>query len=178
MLNSIPRQIVALATFPGVVLREVTDLLFCRWCEVAVLEVCYFQLGNPSGYVRYEPNLNLRKSFSMVIGPFFLNSLLGMVIAFPVVLQMMEFQVFTPSSSILAWLGVSIATQALPSPENVARLGEALEDDKSSPRLHALATPMLGLVRLVSAGRLLGLNLVYGCAAVAALPAVLLLFLR
>jgi hypothetical protein len=95
---AIPNQILVLLTFPGVVAHEVVEQLFCRWLGVAVLDVCYFRFGNPTSYVFHEPSLNVRDSLAVGLGPFFVNSLLGALIAFPAVLPALEFRVSTVQS--------------------------------------------------------------------------------
>lgn len=175
---AIPSQIVALLTFPGVVVHEVMEQLFCRWAGVAVLNVCYFRLGNPAGHVIHEPDLDLRKSLAIGLGPFFVNSLLGMLLAFPVVLPALEFRVSTSQGYILAWLGISIAMHSIPSTENAKNLWHAVWSCQPSLLTRLLASPIIGLMCIVSAGRLIALDLLYGVAIVAAPPALLLYFLR
>jgi MFS-type transporter involved in bile tolerance (Atg22 family) len=38
----IPGPLIALATFPGVIVHELAHQLFCRWFRIPVLTVCYF----------------------------------------------------------------------------------------------------------------------------------------
>jgi hypothetical protein len=38
----IPGPLIALATFPGVIVHELAHQLFCRWFRIPVLNVCYF----------------------------------------------------------------------------------------------------------------------------------------
>ena len=50
----IPGFVISIATFPGVIVHEFAHQLFCRLAKVAIFEVCYFRIGNPSGYVTHE----------------------------------------------------------------------------------------------------------------------------
>jgi hypothetical protein len=175
---AIPSQIVALLTFPGVVAHEVVEQLFCRWLGIAVLDVCYFRFGNPPGYVSHEPKLPVRQSLWIVLGPFFVNSLLGALVAFPAVLAALEFRVSSVQGYVLAWLGISIAAHALPNREDASILWHTVRSSPYSFGTHLLATPVAGLLYIVSAGRIIGLDVLYGLALVAALPALLLYILR
>lgn len=171
-------QIVALLTFPGVVVHEVAELLFCRWLGVAVLDVCYFRFGNPAGYVIPEPSLGVRELLWIGLGPLFVNSLLGALIAFPSVFPALEFGTSSVGGYILAWLGISIVTQALPSAETANALWHALRLHKTSLWMRWLATPLVRFICLVTSGRFVGADLVYGVAVVAAPPAALWFLLR
>jgi len=175
---AIPSQIVALLTFPGVVAHEVVEQLFCRWLGVAVLDVCYFRFGNPPGYVTHEPNLPMRQTLWIGLGPFFVNSLLGALVAFPAVLPALEFRVSTVQSYILAWLGISIAAHALPDHESAVILWRSVWSRQRSFLMRLVATPLVGLVLIASAERVIGLDLLYGIAVVAAPPVLLLYILR
>jgi hypothetical protein len=44
----IPGQLIALLTFPGVIVHELGHQLMCRFLRVAVLDVCYFRVGRPA----------------------------------------------------------------------------------------------------------------------------------
>jgi hypothetical protein len=175
---AIPSQIVALLTFPGVVAREVVEQFFCRWLGVAVLDVCYFRFGSPPGYVAHEPKLPVRQSLWIGLGPFFVNSLLGALVAFPAVLPALELRVSNAQSYVLAWLGISIAAHALPNREEAVILWHTICGRECPLVTRLLATPVAGLVLIVSAGRIFGLDLLYGVAMVAAPPVLLLYILH
>jgi len=173
-----PSQIIALLTFPGVVAHEVVEQLFCRWLGVAVFDVCYFRFGNPPGYVTHEPNLPMRQSLLLGLGTFFVNSLLGALVAFPAVLPALEFRVSTVQGYVLAWLGISIAAHALPNGAGAVILWRTVWSRQCPLVTRLLATPLAGLVLIASVGRIIGLDLLYGIAVVAAPPVLLLLILR
>jgi hypothetical protein len=112
------------------------------------------------------------------LGPFLVNSLLGALVAFPVVLAALEFRVSTPQSYVLAWLGISIAMHALPSAEDAIALWHSIRSCQCTAGTRLLVTPLVGFTCIVSAGRLIALDLVYGAAIVAGPPALMLCFLR
>jgi hypothetical protein len=175
---ALPSQVIALLTFPGVVMHEVVEQFFCRRLGVAILDVCYFRFGNPAGYVTPEPNLHWRKLLGITLGPFFVNSLLGVLVAFPAVLMAWAFHVSSTPGYVLAWLGVSISAHAIPNVDHAQALWRALRGPQCPPLARLLATPPAGLTLIVSSGRAIGLDLLYGVAIVVALPALLLLLLH
>ena len=114
----IPGFLISIVTFPGVIVHEIAHQLFCRICGVAVLDVCYFRAGNPSGYVVHEVPKKPSTNILIGIGPFLVNSILGALIALPGAIPILIlkgtadyglFEIF------LIWLGVSIAMHAFPS---------------------------------------------------------------
>ena len=87
----IPGVLISLLTFPGVIVHELAHQIFCRLTNTAVLDVCYFRLGNPSGYVLHEKPKNAGINILIGVGPFFLNSILGAIIALPAAISGFSF---------------------------------------------------------------------------------------
>src|ERR1700684_4468 len=79
----IPGFLIALVTFPGVIVHEFAHQLFCRLLRVPVFKVCYIRVGNPAGYVLHEAPKERWKQVLIGTGPLFVNSILGFLIAFP-----------------------------------------------------------------------------------------------
>lgn len=70
-------QLVALFTFPGVIVHEIAHQFFCRRAGVAVLDACYFRIGNPSGYVVHGYPAKTATIILISIAPFLTNILVG-----------------------------------------------------------------------------------------------------
>jgi hypothetical protein len=174
MNPAIPSQVVALLTFPGVVLRAAVEVLFCRRLRVAVGEVCYFRFGTPPGFVTHERPANVHQALLIGLGPFFVNSLLAALMAFPFVLPALEFRVSSVQGYILAWLSISIAMHAFPNADETEDLWRAVRSPASSPRTRLLATPLVGFMYVGAVGRLIGLDLLYGLGVLVLPPALLL----
>ncbi len=47
-------SLTSIVTFPGVIVHEFGHALFCFITRVRVLEICWFRLGDPLGYVIHE----------------------------------------------------------------------------------------------------------------------------
>jgi hypothetical protein len=74
----IPGQIIALFTFPGVIVHEWSHATMCRLREIPVHEICYFQFGDPSGYVSHDTPTDFWNTFLISFAPL----LFGPVVAF------------------------------------------------------------------------------------------------
>jgi hypothetical protein len=121
----IPGFLISIATFPGVIVHEAAHMLFCRLRGLAVLDVCFFRVGNPAGYVIHEETENFNTAFLVSVGPLFVNSILCVVFCFPAFVPVRVFGRPDPISYVLLWLGISIGMHAFPSThdaKNVWRL--------------------------------------------------------
>ncbi len=111
----IPGKLIAILTFPGVIVHEFAHMLFCRLRGVAVYDACYFQVDDTSGYVIHEASDNFQTTFLISMGPFLVNSLLCILIAFPAYIPLSFFERPDPVSAFALWLSVSIGMHAIPS---------------------------------------------------------------
>jgi hypothetical protein len=171
MALALPYKIVALLTFPGVVVHEVVEQLFCRWRRVAILNVCYFRFDNPAGFVIHEPDIEVHQMLWISLGPLVVNSLLGALIAFPAILPALEFRVATVQSYVLAWLGLSIAMHAFPDSDDARNLWRALRSHQVSTLTRVFVMPIAAAMYVGAVGRLLWLDLFYGIGVISLIPA-------
>lgn len=113
---------ITLLTFPGVIVHEFAHKLACDRARVPVLDVCYFRIGNPAGYVLHAQPKRYRQSFAISVAPFFVNT----VLAFAFLLGYAWLDATTAgiwssstetqaSSILLLWLGISVGIHAFPS---------------------------------------------------------------
>jgi hypothetical protein len=167
----IPGPLIALATFPGVIIHEAAHLLFCKWARVPVFDVCFFRFGNPAGYVVHQEPTKFSTSFFISMGPFFVNSLLCIVLCFPAFVPVRIFDRPDPVSYFLLWLGLSIGMHAFPSTGDANVLWKQAR--KAAAKLNPLAIvslPLVGVLYLANFGRIFWLDLMYGIAIGLALP--------
>jgi hypothetical protein len=112
----IPGFVIALVTFPGVIVHEAAHRFFCDLAGVPVYKVCYFRIGNPSGYVIHGLTKSLRANFLITVGPLIVNTLLCAVISFPLATSLPLNVTDVPGVFVLlGWLGISIGMHAFPS---------------------------------------------------------------
>lgn len=175
-MTLIPGFLIAIATFPGVIVHEMAHQLVCRLCRVVVFEVCYFRLGNPAGYVTHEHPSNPYQTLLIGVGPFLFNSLLGAVIAFPAVVPVYKFEAGTTLDYVLIWLGVSIAMHAFPSTGDAASMLKSLSAH-SSLLLRLIGNPIVALIYLGALGSMFWLDAIYGLFVAGLLPTLLVSYL-
>ncbi len=170
----IPGQLIALATFPGVIVHEAAHLLFCRLRHVAVFDVCFFRIGNPAGYVVHEEPDRFSTAFLITFGPFLVNSLLCMLICFPAFLPLRFFGVSHPFSYFLLWLGVSIGMHAFPSIGDASSLMvQAKKEVSSLNPLAIISYPLVWVIFLANVLRVFWLDYLYGVGIGLGLPALI-----
>lgn len=158
----IPGIVISVITFPGVIVHELAHQLFCRWCKVPVFKVVYFQAENPVGYVMHEVPSNKWHTILISTGPFFLNTLIGGLIAFPAALPVIQFQNGGPLDYLLLYLGVSIAMHAFPSTGDADVIWEQVKDKSIPVWAKIIGYPVVGLIYLGSLGSFFWLDLLYG----------------
>jgi hypothetical protein len=170
----IPGFLISIATFPGVIVHEAAHMLFCKLRRVAVLEVCFFRLGNPAGYVIHEEITNFTSAFLVSVGPFLVNSLLCIFICFPAFVPLRLFGFAHPLSYVLLWLGVSIGMNAFPSTQDARALFHYAK--KAAATLNPLAIISFPVVVAIYIANILSffwLDYLYGIAIGLGLPALI-----
>jgi hypothetical protein len=171
----IPGWVVALATFPGVIVHESAHMLFCKLRGVAVLDVCFFRIGTPAGYVVHEPTEDFNTIFLISLGPFFVNSLLCIFFCFPALIPLRVFEHGDPLLYFLVWLGISIGMHAFPSTQDARLLHAAARQAVSrfSP-LAILSYPLVLLIYIANFLSMAWLDAIYGFAIGLGLPLAIL----
>jgi len=172
----IPGFVICIVTFPGVIVHEFAHQLFCRLYKVPVFKVVYFQIGNPAGYVMHEGATNKWQSIMISIGPFFVNTILGGLIALPASLPVFTFENAGLIDYLLIYLGVSIAMHAFPSTGDANTIWQVLKEKDTSLPVKIIGYPLVGLIYLGSLGSFFWLDLLYGMAIAVGLPRLIISF--
>ncbi len=170
----IPGFLISIATFPGVIVHEAAHQLFCRLTKVAVLDVCYFRLKNPCGYVVHEIPNNEYKNIIIGIGPFILNTILGAIIALPAAIPVITFGAGSLLDYFLIWLGVSIAMHSFPSTGDAKSIWSSVRSKKTSIWSKIIATPIVGLIYVGAVGSVFWLDFLYGLGVAMFIPKLLI----
>jgi len=160
----IPGFLIALATFPGVIVHEVAHQLFCRAGKVPVYEVRYFQLDlKVAGYVVHAPVQDFGTAFFIGIGPFLVNTLLCLAICFPASIPYRVFGDRGPVTYLLLWLGVSIGMHAFPSTVDAQQIWSSAKAEVAKRNILAvLAFPFVILVFIANLLRVIWFDALYG----------------
>ena len=161
----IPGWLVSIATFPGVIVHEVGHFLFCRRFNLAILDVCFFRMGDPAGYVVHETTPDFNRSFFISMGPFFTNTLLCIVFCSAAFLPVWELDIADPLAWFFYWLGLSIGMHAFPSIGDMQALWTQVPSAaKSGSVLAILSYPLVGLIYVLNFARVVWADLLYGIA--------------
>ena len=175
----IPGFIISILTFPGVIVHELAHQICCKICGVVVYQAKYFQFQNPCGYVIHENVTNPWKNLCMALGPFFFNTIIGMLIAsVPAFCIMgdgeMMYQnnpLMSALNIVLLWLGISILMHAFPSIGDAKSLVKTVVDNREVGTFaRCITLPFVGLIYLGAAGSVIWLDLIYGVAMSMLLP--------
>jgi len=167
----IPGELIAVLTFPGIIVHEAAHMFFCRIGRVGVLDVCFFRVGNPAGYVIHEEIKNFNLAFFVAVGPLIVNSLLCVFICFPAFLPVRVFDLPDIPSYIMLWLGVSIGMHAFPSIQDGLILRqEAAKAIKRFNPLAIISYPLVLLIILANVLSVIWFDALYGIAIGILLP--------
>lgn len=158
----VPGILITIATFPGVIVHELAHQLFCRWFRVPVFKVVYFRAGNPAGYVQHEIITNKWQSMVVSVGPFFVNTVIGALIAFPAAIPVFKFDNANLLDYVLIYLGVSVAMHAFPSTGDAKAILNDLKESETSIWVKIIGYPVIGLIYVGSLGSFFWLDLLYG----------------
>jgi hypothetical protein len=166
----IPGFIISIITFPGVIVHEFAHQLFCRLFRTSVLDVCYFRVGNPSGYVVHEQPSKGSHQIWIGLGPFFINTIIGALIALPSAIPVIQFHNATFIDYILIWLGVSITMHSFPSTGDAKNIWSSVKERETSWPVRILVSPIVGLIYVCSIGSVVWLDFIYGVAVATGIP--------
>jgi len=170
----IPGEVISIVTFPGIIVHEFAHMFFCKLRKVAVFDACYFKVGNPAGYVIHENTDNFTTTFLVSMGPFFINTLLCLLICLPAYMPIKFFSLNHPLSYFLIWLGVSIGMHAIPSNQDANNVFEqAKEQVKHFNILAILSFPLVGLIYVFNVLRFFWIDLFYGVAIGIGIPSLI-----
>ena len=170
----IPGQLISILSFPGVIVHEFAHVLFCKLRNVAIFDVCYFRVGDPSGFVIHEATPNFTTTFLVSMGPFFVNTLLCLFICLPAYMPVKFFDLNHPLSYFLIWLGVSIGMHAIPSNQDASNVYEqAKEQVKHWNILAIISFPLVFMIFIFNILRFFWIDLIYGSAIGIGIPALI-----
>jgi hypothetical protein len=168
----IPGFVISIATFPGVVVHEFAHMLFCRLRGVKVLDVCFFRVGNPAGYVVHERTSEFTSTLLIAVGPFIVNTLLCLFLC---LLAFIPYRIFGRKEDPLVlfqlWLGISIGMHAFPSTGDARGLwAHAKEAAQEGSVLAYCSYPLVGFIYLANVLSFFWFDAMYGMAVGIGLP--------
>ncbi|MCO5208267.1 MAG: metalloprotease family protein [Caldilinea sp.] len=166
----IPGFLISLVTFPGVIVHELAHVVFCRLTKTPILNVCYFRLGNPAGYVIHERPSSVWRHILIATGPFFVNSLLGIVLGLALQSMRLDLDNPTTGTALLLWLAVSIAMHSFPSTGDARSVARAVRSAEAPITARLVGWPLIAIIFLGALGSVFWLDIIYGFAVVIVIP--------
>lgn len=155
----IPGKLIAILTFPGVIVHEAGHRLFCSLAGVRVYKTCYFRLGNPAGYVIHGPVHNYGAGFLICVAPFIVNTTVALLI-FSIAVNVSSTAVALP----LYWLGISIGMHAFPSSGDADNLWRYSKAAWRHNPLAILGFPAVILIKIAAVLSIIWFDLFYAIA--------------
>jgi len=151
--------LIAILTFPGIIVHEWAHKFFCDRANVPVYKTCYFRLGNPAGFVIHGSVDSYGKAFLIDIAPFVINTSIAFLIFLVAVNASPGIAAY-----LLYWLGISIAMHSFPSSGDADNLwGYSKIAWKSNP-LALSGFPIVGLIKLAKMLSAIWFDLLYAIA--------------
>jgi hypothetical protein len=172
----IPGRLIALLTFPGVVVHEAAHRFFCDMTDTPVYEVCYFQpKGKPAGYVIHGRPRSLGAALLISGGPLLINTVLCALLTVAVAYRVFILQAGLggPVLLFLAWLGYSIGMHAIPSRQDAASFTAQVKASRGNGITLGFAHVMCGLITVANALRVIWIDAIYAVGVSLAIPALL-----
>ena len=144
---------------PGIIVHEISHHLFCIIFGAKVTDFCYYNFRESSGYVHYLRPKHLYQDVLISIAPFFLNSLLSGLVAYPTVINKLS---ITGLESLI-WqdilriiISISIGINAIPSKKDGLNVWNSVRDSNINFLLKLLAqlilAPLVFLIYLANFG--------------------------
>lgn len=124
MFVYIPAEAVAVITFPGVVLHEVSHRLVCDIFNIPVYSVNYFSPSKKAGHVIHAPIQKEYQSLLVSIAPLIINTIVCMILTLPAgMIDYLGTEFLMQDQSgfwsflygALKWIGYTIGFNAMPS---------------------------------------------------------------
>ena len=173
----LPGWLVALLTFPGVIVHEVAHRLFCDLTRTPVYDVRYFvPMGNPAGYVVHGRPTRLVHALLISAGPLIVNTVLCSLLTVGPIYELLVLDGDVRTSPVLAvllWLGFSIGMHAFPSRQDAAVLVEEVREARGRGPVLLVARAFAGLIAIANALRIVWFHALYALGVSAAIPLLL-----
>ena len=163
----LPGQLIALLTFPGVILHEHAHVLACRWRNIRVLDVTYFDYDTGGGHVRHQTPTRHTDAFWIATAPFFINTTAAIATA----LTAVTLNAILPSNTLLVagiglWLAISLGMHAFPSPKDATNLWSITKYEWRHSAFAALTAPVVVIIYVGHYLSYVYLDIIYAAAVV------------
>ena len=155
---------------PGVIIHELSHHFFCIIFRARVIDVCYYNFRDSSGYVLHERPKHIYQDVLISTAPFFLNSFLGALIVYPTIVN----KLLKLGLVSLNWqdifkiiISISIGMNAIPSKGDGLSIWSSVGNSDMNFLFKLLAqviiSPLVLIIFLINYGSsYLKIDLIYG----------------
>ncbi len=155
---------------PGVIAHEFSHHIFCIIFNAKVLDVCYFNFKESSGYVLHDRPKHLYQNILISTAPFFFNSFLGALVSYSSIIKKLSISglvSFNLQDVLRLIISISIGMNAIPSKSDGLNIWNFIVNSDINLLLKIitklLISPIIILVLLVNFGSsYLKIDLFYG----------------
>lgn len=110
----LPKIFINISTFPGIIIRVLSEHLFCIYFNIPIYKISYFNLLESDHIIRGEPD-KYREIFLINISPIIINTFISFLISFPFVLGYFDLiDSYRILYTILLYIGITIGYHAIP----------------------------------------------------------------
>lgn len=123
-------ELIALFTFPGIIMHEIAHRFMCDILHVPVYGVQYFAIGSTrAGYVYHHKTTNIWHDFLIGFAPLFVNTFFCMLFTLPYSssIHVAGEGISTYSNMFLYWIGISMGANAFPSNQDTQNVVESCQ---------------------------------------------------
>ncbi|MFC4542561.1 metalloprotease family protein [Halosolutus amylolyticus] len=159
---------VQLLTFPGVVVHEFAHKKACDYVGVPVLDVAYFRLGSPAGYVQHLEPERYRETFAISVAPFLVNTLVAFALFLGLATAIaanggdgVEPSAAGTTGLVLFWLGISVGMHSFPSTGDANTLWSRSRAEWRGSPVVLLGIPVVVVIYVVNLLSRLWADLIY-----------------
>jgi hypothetical protein len=162
-------RLIALFTFPGVIIHEYSHKKFCDITKTPVYAVKYFQFSKKAGYVRHGQVRDLKSAFLITVGPLIINTIVCLILPFIGFL----IGINNLFSLLVVWIGVSAGMHAFPSNQDTSNFMSEFKDDKDKHSfIYYSSVAFTGLIWLANILRIFWFDLLYALFVALLLPVI------
>ena len=155
---------------PGVIIHELSHHFFCIIFRAKVIDVCYYNFRDSSGYVLHERPKHLYQDVLISTAPFFINSFVGGWLAYPTIinkLSILGLEGLNWHDFLRIIISISIGMNAIPSKGDALSIWSSVGDSNMNFLFKLLAqlilSPLVLIIFLLNIGSFyLKIDLLYG----------------
>ncbi|MDC3077945.1 metalloprotease family protein [Prochlorococcus sp. AH-716-O05] len=155
---------------PGVIIHELSHHIFCIIFSAKVIDVCYYNFRDASGYVIHEQPKHLYQNVLISTAPFLINSFIGGLVSYPTMvnkLSKMGLVSLNWHDFLRIIISISIGMNAIPSKGDGLSIWKSVGDSDMNFLLKLSAkiiiTPLVLIIFLINFGSsFLKIDLLYG----------------